>query len=124
MRSCSSLYSTNVTSLVLCFCSGATVYMVCRNKERGEVALSEIQSATGNKNVFLEVFGLIFLSLIFAILSLKLLMACLLSWQVCDLSSISDVKSFASRFCAKDVPIHILVNSFFVDFLNLSVLEK
>ncbi|KAL8514282.1 hypothetical protein ACS0TY_013409 [Phlomoides rotata] len=63
---------------------GATVYMVCRNKERGEVALSEIQSATQNKNVFLE---------------------------VCDISSISDVKSLASRFSADNVPIHILVNN-------------
>ncbi|KAK6145817.1 hypothetical protein DH2020_019686 [Rehmannia glutinosa] len=63
---------------------GANVYMVCRNKERGEAALSEIQSATGNKNVFLE---------------------------VCDISSISDVKSFASRFSSKDVPIHVLVNN-------------
>lgn len=35
--------------------SGATVYMVCRNKERGEAALSKIQSQTGNKNVHLEV---------------------------------------------------------------------
>lgn len=63
---------------------GATVYIVCRNKERGEAALSKIQSATGNKNVHLE---------------------------VCDISSISDVKSFASRFCAKDEPIHVLVNN-------------
>lgn len=30
--------------------------MVCRNKEMGEAALSKIQSATGNKNVHLEVF--------------------------------------------------------------------
>ena len=29
--------------------------MVCRNKERGEAALAEIQSATGNQNVHLEV---------------------------------------------------------------------
>ncbi|GER29367.1 NAD(P)-binding Rossmann-fold superfamily protein [Striga asiatica] len=63
---------------------GATVYMVCRNKERGEAALSEIQSATGNKNVYLE---------------------------VCDISSISDVKSFVSRFSSRDVPIHVLVNN-------------
>ena len=31
--------------------------MVCRNKERGEAALSEIQSKTGNSNVHLEGFG-------------------------------------------------------------------
>ncbi|KAK4381379.1 Retinol dehydrogenase 12 [Sesamum angolense] len=69
---------------------GATVYMVCRNKERGEAALSEIQSVTGNKSVYLE---------------------------ICDISSISDVKSFAARFSSKDVPVHVLVN-------NAGVLEN
>ncbi|CAK9154190.1 unnamed protein product [Ilex paraguariensis] len=63
---------------------GATVYMVCRNKERGEAALSKIQSATGNKNVYLE---------------------------VCDISSVGEIKSFASNFSSKDVPIHVLVNN-------------
>ncbi|XP_022772376.1 dehydrogenase/reductase SDR family member 12-like isoform X2 [Durio zibethinus] len=63
---------------------GATVYMVCRNKERGEAALSKIQSSTGNPNVHLE---------------------------ICDLSSISEIKSFASRFSSKDVPVHVLVNN-------------
>ncbi|KAA8537963.1 hypothetical protein F0562_027457 [Nyssa sinensis] len=63
---------------------GATVYMVCRNKERGEEALSRIQSMTGNQNIHLE---------------------------VCDLSSVSDIKSFASQFSSKDVPVHVLVNN-------------
>ncbi|XP_073284743.1 uncharacterized protein [Primulina huaijiensis] len=63
---------------------GATVYIVCRNKERGEAALSKIQAATGNKNVFLE---------------------------ICDISSTRDVKSFASNFSSKDKPVHILVNN-------------
>ncbi|KAL6211326.1 hypothetical protein ACLB2K_016553 [Fragaria x ananassa] len=63
---------------------GATVYMVCRNKERGEAAQSKIQSTTGNQNVHLE---------------------------VCDLSSVSDVKSFASTFSSKNVPVHVLVNN-------------
>uniref|UniRef100_A0A7N2KW27 Uncharacterized protein n=1 Tax=Quercus lobata TaxID=97700 RepID=A0A7N2KW27_QUELO len=31
--------------------------------------------------------------------------------EVCDLSSVSEIKSFASRFSSKDVPIHILVNN-------------
>ncbi|KAF6149483.1 hypothetical protein GIB67_011384 [Kingdonia uniflora] len=61
---------------------GANVYMVCRNKERGETALSEIQSKTGNPNVYLE---------------------------VCDLSSISEIESLASRFYAKDQPFHVLI---------------
>ncbi|XP_050214995.1 uncharacterized protein LOC126666078 [Mercurialis annua] len=63
---------------------GATVYMVCRNKERGEAALSKIRSTTGNQNVHLE---------------------------VCDLSSVSGIKSFASNFAAKEVPVHVLVNN-------------
>lgn len=29
--------------------------MICRNKERGEAALSQIKSTTGNPNVHLEV---------------------------------------------------------------------
>ncbi|XP_031121561.1 dehydrogenase/reductase SDR family member 12 isoform X1 [Ipomoea triloba] len=69
---------------------GATVYMVCRNKERGEAALSKIKSATGNKNVYLE---------------------------VCDISSVSDVKSFTSRLSSTNLPIHVLVN-------NAGVLEN
>ncbi|XP_031251369.1 dehydrogenase/reductase SDR family member 12 isoform X2 [Pistacia vera] len=63
---------------------GATVYMVCRSKERGEAALSSIQSKTGNPNIHLE---------------------------VCDLSSVNDIKSFTSRFSSKDVPVHVLVNN-------------
>ncbi|XP_052202113.1 uncharacterized protein LOC127807921 isoform X3 [Diospyros lotus] len=34
---------------------GANVFMVCRNKERGEAACSQIQSVTGNQNIYLEV---------------------------------------------------------------------
>ena len=34
--------------------------------------------------------------------------------QVCDLSSVSEIKSFTSRFSSKDVPIHVLVRCFFV----------
>lgn len=34
---------------------GASVYLLCRSKERGEAALSKIQTKTGNKNVYLEV---------------------------------------------------------------------
>ncbi|XP_038985162.1 dehydrogenase/reductase SDR family member 12 [Phoenix dactylifera] len=63
---------------------GATVYMVCRSKERGEAALSKIQSTTGNPNVHLE---------------------------VCDLSSISEVKSFVSRFSSEEKGLHVLVNN-------------
>ncbi|CAL5185374.1 unnamed protein product [Lathyrus oleraceus] len=69
---------------------GATVYLVCRNKERGEAALSQIQTKTGNQNVHLE---------------------------ICDLSSVTDIRSLASRFSKKNVPLHVLVN-------NAGVLEQ
>lgn len=70
--------------------SGGNVYMVCRNKERGEIAVSKVQSVTGNKNVYLE---------------------------LCDLSSISHIKSWASRFISRKQPVHVLVN-------NAGLLEK
>ncbi|WJX66294.1 hypothetical protein P8452_50864 [Trifolium repens] len=57
---------------------------VCRNKERGEAALSQIQTKTGNQNVHLE---------------------------ICDLSSVADIKSLASRFSKKNAPLHVLVNN-------------
>lgn len=63
---------------------GANVYIVCRNKERGEAALSRIQEMSGNENVYLE---------------------------VCDISSVNEIKSFASRFSSRDVPVHVLVNN-------------
>lgn len=63
---------------------GATVYMVCRSVEKGEAAVSAIQAKTGNPNIHLE---------------------------VCDLSSISEVKAFASRFSSQDKPLHVLVNN-------------
>uniref|UniRef100_A0A453SBK4 Dehydrogenase/reductase SDR family member 12 n=4 Tax=Aegilops tauschii subsp. strangulata TaxID=200361 RepID=A0A453SBK4_AEGTS len=63
---------------------GATVYMLCRNKERGETALNEIRSKTGNMNVHLE---------------------------ICDLSSINEVKSFATKFSSLEKPLHVLVNN-------------
>ena len=46
---------TNFLFYAIVLQSGATVYMVCRNKERGEAAQSKIQSTTGNSNVHLEV---------------------------------------------------------------------
>ncbi|XP_062178842.1 uncharacterized protein LOC133883509 isoform X2 [Phragmites australis] len=63
---------------------GATVYMLCRNKERGEAALNQIRSKTGNAKVHLE---------------------------ICDLSSLNEVKSFATKFTSLDEPLHVLVNN-------------
>ncbi|KNA24168.1 hypothetical protein SOVF_017510 [Spinacia oleracea] len=63
---------------------GASVYLLCRSKERGEAALSKIQTKTGNQNVYLE---------------------------VCDLSSVSDIKSLSAKFSSKGAPLHLLVNN-------------
>lgn len=63
---------------------GATVQLVCRSKERGEKAVEEIKAKTGNPNVSLE---------------------------VCDLSSLQQVKDFASKYASTDQPLHILVNN-------------
>lgn len=63
---------------------GATVYMVCRSKERGEAALSKIQSTSRNQNIHLE---------------------------VCDLSSLREVKALASKFSSEEKPVHVLINN-------------
>ncbi|ONK80839.1 uncharacterized protein A4U43_C01F22360 [Asparagus officinalis] len=63
---------------------GATVHMVCRSKERGEAALLKLQSTTNNPNIHLE---------------------------VCDLSSITEVKAFASKFTSEHKPLHVLINN-------------
>lgn len=63
---------------------GATVYMVCRNKERGEKAVSEIKSETKSENIHLE---------------------------ICDLSSTQQVKDFAAEFKSANLPLYVLVNN-------------
>ncbi|KMT19609.1 hypothetical protein BVRB_1g012250 [Beta vulgaris subsp. vulgaris] len=63
---------------------GASVYLLCRSKERGEAALSKIQTKTGNKNVYLE---------------------------VCDLSCVSEIKALTAKFSSKGAPLHVLVNN-------------
>uniref|UniRef100_A0A803MT96 Dehydrogenase/reductase SDR family member 12 n=1 Tax=Chenopodium quinoa TaxID=63459 RepID=A0A803MT96_CHEQI len=63
---------------------GASVYLLCRSKERGEAALSKIQTETGNQNVYLE---------------------------ICDLSSLSEIKSVSAKFASKGTPLHVLVNN-------------
>eukprot|EP00850_Spirogloea_muscicola_P001315 SM000005S17112 [mRNA] locus=s5:232900:235923:+ [translate_table: standard] len=64
--------------------AGATVYLVCRSKERGEVAVADIVAKTGNKDVHLE---------------------------LCDLSSLQQVKDFACKYDTSGKPLHVLVNN-------------
>ncbi len=63
---------------------GATIIMVCRDKERGEKAKKEIIELTNNKNV--EVF-------------------------LCDLSSQEDIRKFVSEFKGKYQTLHVLINN-------------
>ncbi|CAI5462242.1 unnamed protein product [Closterium sp. Yama58-4] len=63
---------------------GATVHIVCRNEARGAAAATEIAAQTGNDQVFL---------------------------QLCDLSSLAQVRSLADRLAGLDTPIHVLVNN-------------
>jgi NAD(P)-dependent dehydrogenase (short-subunit alcohol dehydrogenase family) len=63
---------------------GATVVMLCRNKERGEEAQKEIIDLTGNTNVDL---------------------------MLCDLASLKEIHSFVSEFKSKYQLLHVLINN-------------
>ena len=63
---------------------GATVVMVCRSRERGEAALTEIRRESGNDSV-------------------SLLLA--------DLSSLASIRHLAADFKAKYPTLHVLVNN-------------
>lgn len=63
---------------------GATLHLVCRNKERGEKAREDIIAATDNKDVQLH---------------------------VADLSSVSQTKALAEALLATGQPLHLLVNN-------------
>ena len=63
---------------------GATIIMVCRDKERGGKAKKEIVELTNNKNVDL---------------------------LLCDLSSQKDIRKFASEFKSKYEVLHVLINN-------------
>ncbi|XP_037713162.1 retinol dehydrogenase 12 isoform X2 [Drosophila subpulchrella] len=63
---------------------GATVYMACRNKEKGERARKEIIKMTGNSNVFSK---------------------------ECDLSSLDSIRKFVEDFKKEQRELHILINN-------------
>lgn len=63
---------------------GATLYMVCRNEERGRQALEKVKADSGNSNVHLA---------------------------VCDVSSLASVASFTADWLASSRPCHLLVNN-------------
>lgn len=63
---------------------GATVHLVCRNKERGEAARDAIVKETANADVQLH---------------------------VADLSSVAQTKALAAELLAAGQPLHLLVNN-------------
>lgn len=63
---------------------GAKVIMVCRNAEKGEEAVKQVQEKTNNQDVHL---------------------------RVCDVSSVAAIKKFVAEFTASGLPLHVLVNN-------------
>ncbi|XP_017014843.2 retinol dehydrogenase 11 isoform X1 [Drosophila takahashii] len=63
---------------------GATVYMACRNKEKGEIARRQIIKETGNSNVFSK---------------------------ECDLSSLESIRKFVEDFKKEQRELHFLINN-------------
>ena len=63
---------------------GATIVMLCRNKEKGEKTKKEIIDASGNEKVDL---------------------------MLCDLSKLSDIRQFAETFKSKYPALHVLINN-------------
>ncbi|MFX1533934.1 MAG: SDR family oxidoreductase [Promethearchaeota archaeon] len=63
---------------------GAKVVMVCRDKERGEAALTEIKEQSGNENIDL---------------------------MIADLGSLESVRQLISEFKARYNQLHVLVNN-------------
>ena len=57
----------------------ASVHMLCRNRERGEEAVSDVRRISGNENVTLH---------------------------VVDVSLVSSVKAFAADWLANGLPVH------------------
>lgn len=63
---------------------GASVHMICRNRERGEKALQEIVQATSSKSVELHIM---------------------------DVGKMSDIATFCSEYLAGGKPIHSLIHN-------------
>ncbi len=63
---------------------GATLYLVCRDRQRGEATAGEIRNQTGNDSVHL---------------------------LLADLSSQQAIRQLATEFLATGAPLHVLVNN-------------
>lgn len=63
---------------------GATVHIVCRNKERGEAVRKDIIDKSKNENVHLH---------------------------ICDTSSMADIKIFTENFVRTEKSLNVLINN-------------
>ncbi|XP_053560363.1 retinol dehydrogenase 12 [Bombina bombina] len=75
----------------------ARVILACRSKERGQKAVDEIQSKTGNKQVIL---------------------------QILDTSSLASVRAFADRILRDEKKLHILINNAGVSGMPFSITSE
>lgn len=71
---------------------GCTLYMVCRDEDRGKAAVKCVQNATGNKDVNLK---------------------------LCDLSSKQAVHALASDLSSKNIRLYLLIHNAGVMVQNL-----
>lgn len=76
---------------------GATVVMVCRNRERGEKAQSDIQESTGNQDVHL---------------------------YIADLAAQKQIRDLASRFLSEYDRLDVLINNAGVFLPDLQLTEE
>ena len=64
--------------------TGATVVILCRNKERGEKALADIKTESGNNDIDLF---------------------------ICDLGNMANIRKFVKEFKAKYTKLNVLINN-------------
>ena len=76
---------------------GATVIMVVRNLEKGQKALDEIVSKTGNRSI---------------------------SLMTCDMSSMASVRSFAAEIKKRYNNLHVLINNAGAEFAKRQVTSE
>jgi retinol dehydrogenase 14 len=76
---------------------GATVIMVVRNQEKGQMALQEIITQTDNRSV---------------------------SLMICDMSSMASVRKFAAEFKQKYTRLDVLINNAGAEFVKRQVTNE
>ncbi|KAI7842490.1 hypothetical protein COHA_003844 [Chlorella ohadii] len=93
---------------------GATLYMVCRNEERGREAVERVRRDSGNSDVHLKARTGCFGGVLLSSLQLTILrppLAATVDQQVCDLASLAAIRALAEEWLASGAPLDLLVNN-------------